>query len=75
MEMLNEVVVVGYGIQKKVNLTGAVSAVDMKALTESRPVVNVSQALAGLAAGVAVTSTTLQFWCAAREPSILLPLL
>ena len=56
MEMLNEVVVVGYGIQKKVNLTGAVSAVDMKALTESRPVVNVSQALAGLAAGVAVTS-------------------
>ena len=35
--MLDEVVVVGYGTQKKVNLTGAVSQVGEKAL-ESRPV-------------------------------------
>lgn len=34
---LNEVVVVGYGTQKKVNLTGSVSSVDSKAL-ESRPI-------------------------------------
>ena len=55
-QQLEEVVIVGYGVQKKVNLTGAVSAIDMEELTESRPITNVSQALAGLAAGVQVTS-------------------
>src|SRR5699024_5493125 len=44
---LNEVVVVGYGTQKKVNLTGAVSQIDSKML-EDRPVANVSQALQGV---------------------------
>ena len=53
---LDEVVVVGYGTQKKVNLSGSVSSVDVGKLTESRPIVNVSQALAGMAAGVQVTS-------------------
>lgn len=48
---LNDVVVVGYGSQKKVNLTGAVSSVDAKAL-ESRPVQNVGQALQGLIPGL-----------------------
>jgi TonB-linked SusC/RagA family outer membrane protein len=48
---LNDVVVVGYGSQKKVNLTGAVSTVDAKAL-ESRPVQNVGQALQGLIPGL-----------------------
>ena len=43
--MLDNVVVVGYGTQKKVNLTGAVSVVNSKAL-ESRPVMSVAQAFA-----------------------------
>uniref|UniRef100_UPI003D7F7FEF SusC/RagA family TonB-linked outer membrane protein n=1 Tax=Pedobacter sp. TaxID=1411316 RepID=UPI003D7F7FEF len=48
---LNDVVVVGYGSQKKANLTGAVSTIDAKAL-ESRPVQNVGQALQGLIPGL-----------------------
>lgn len=48
---LNEIVVVGYGSQKRANLTGAVSTVDAKAL-ESRPVQNVGQALQGLVPGL-----------------------
>src|SRR5690606_16398853 len=45
-EMLDEIVVVGYGVQKKVNLTGAVSQIDSKIL-EDRPVSNATQALQG----------------------------
>ena len=44
---LDEIVVVGFGTQKKVNLTGAVSSVNAKAL-EARPVTNTQQALQGL---------------------------
>ena len=55
---LSEVVVVGYGTQKKVNMTGAVASINMDELTESRPITNVSQALAGLAAGVNVSSAS-----------------
>lgn len=44
---LEEVVVVGYGVQKKVNLSGAVDAIDSKQL-ESRPIVNISQGLQGV---------------------------
>ena len=47
---MDEVVVVGYGRQKKANLTGAVSTIDSKML-ESRPVQNVGQALQGLIPG------------------------
>lgn len=54
---LSEVVVVGYGVQKKVNVTGAVSSVDSKVL-ESRPVANVSQALQGLMPGLNFSTTT-----------------
>lgn len=50
-QMLDEVVVVGYGTQKKVNLTGAVSMVDSEVL-QSRPVANVSQALQGQIPGL-----------------------
>ena len=45
-ELLDEVVVVGYGTQKKVNLTGAVSYIDYKQI-ENRPVANLGQALQG----------------------------
>ncbi|SMO41546.1 TonB-linked outer membrane protein, SusC/RagA family [Saccharicrinis carchari] len=48
---LDEVVVVGFGTQKKVNVTGAVSSVDTKVL-ESRPVQNVAQALQGVVPGL-----------------------
>lgn len=51
---LNEVVVVGYGTTKKVNLTGAVSTVSAKDL-EGRPITNLSSALQGTMAGVTVT--------------------
>ena len=45
---LQEVVTIGYGIQKKVNLSGAVDVITSKNL-DSRPVNNVVQALQGLA--------------------------
>lgn len=54
---LDEVVVVGYGTQKKVNLTGSVASISGKDLTK-RPVMNTSAALQGLASGVTVTSTS-----------------
>lgn len=44
---LDEVVVVGYGTQKKVNLTGAISTVDQKSLN-NRPLTNATQALQGV---------------------------
>jgi TonB-linked SusC/RagA family outer membrane protein len=50
---LDAVVAVGYGTQKKVNLTGAVAAVEPAQL-EKRPVANVSEALQGAAPGLTV---------------------
>jgi len=55
---LDEVVVVGYGTQKKVNLTGAVSAVKIDEKIASRALTNVSSGLSGLVAGLAVTQST-----------------
>lgn len=57
-QSLDEIVVVGYGVQKKVNLSGSVSNIKMDEILESRPVSNISQGLAGLAAGVQVTSSS-----------------
>ncbi|GAB3910110.1 TonB-dependent receptor [Larkinella knui] len=51
---LSEVVVVGYGTQKKVNLTGAVSSVSSEELVR-RPVGQTSAALQGMMPGVTVT--------------------
>lgn len=45
-QTVDEIVVVGYGKQKKVNLTGAVAQIDSKVL-EDRPVANATQALQG----------------------------
>ena len=53
---LDEVVVVGYATQRKVNLTGAVAAVRASDL-EDRPVTNVTNALAGLAPGLTVSNS------------------
>lgn len=55
--MLDDVVVVGYGTQKKVNLTGSVASVNVSEVTKSRPILNISNALTGMAAGVSVTSS------------------
>lgn len=56
-EELEEVVVVGYGTQKKVNLTGSVVAVKGEEL-QKRPVVSTTLALQGIAPGVTVTSSS-----------------
>lgn len=54
---LDEVVVVGYGTQKKVNLTGAVSVIGSNDL-KLKPVGQTSAALQGLAAGLTVRQTS-----------------
>lgn len=54
---LEEVVAVGYGTQKKVNVIGSVATIDAQSI-ERRPVTNLSSALAGLAAGVYVRNTS-----------------
>ena len=55
-QVLEQVVVVGYASQKKVNLTGAVATADFENdQLASRPLTNTSTALAGLAPGLAVT--------------------
>ncbi len=53
---LNEIVVVGYGTQRKKDLTGSVSMVSTKEIT-SIPVPSISDALQGKAAGVQVISS------------------
>ena len=52
---LNEIVVVGYGTQKRTLVTGAVSSVNSKTLNEL-PSVSISQALQGRVAGLTVTN-------------------
>lgn len=54
-ELLDEIVVVGYGSQVKVNLTGSVASIDSKELAD-RPVTSVSSGLQGLVPGMTVTS-------------------
>ena len=54
LSSLDEVVVVGYGTQKKVNLTGAVSSINSKEIV-NQPVGQTSMALQGIAPGVTVT--------------------
>lgn len=56
-QLLEEVVVVGYGTVKKSDLTGSVSTVGTRSF-ESQPVTNVSQILQGRTSGVEVTSTS-----------------
>ena len=56
LQSLDEVVVVGFGTQKKVNLTGAVSTVKMEEVMGDRPVVSVNQALQGSMPGLQITS-------------------
>jgi TonB-dependent starch-binding outer membrane protein SusC len=57
LQALGEVVVVGYGTQKKSDITGAVANVNKKMLQEV-PVANVTQALQGRAAGVEINMSS-----------------
>lgn len=55
-QQLSDVVVVGYGTQKKVNLSGSVTALDLKQV-QARPIQNLSNGLQGLVPGLTVTAT------------------
>ena len=55
-QLLDEVVVVGYGVQKKSDVTGALAHIDSKELTQM-PVSNALQAMQGKAAGVDITNS------------------
>ena len=55
VNLLEGVVVVGYGTQKKVNLSGSVAQIDSKTL-ENRPIQNLSTGIQGLMPGVTVTA-------------------
>lgn len=55
-ELLDEVVVVGYGSQKKANLTGAVANIEVEKSLESRPLTDVAKALQGASPGLSITT-------------------
>ncbi|MBV7532161.1 TonB-dependent receptor [Chitinophaga sp. sic0106] len=57
-DKLSEVVVVGYGTQKRANLTGAVATISYDKALENRPITNPSQALAGKVSGVFVSQNS-----------------
>ncbi|MBB3188210.1 SusC/RagA family TonB-linked outer membrane protein [Microbacter margulisiae] len=54
---MQDIVVVGYGTQRKANLTGAVATVDTKIL-DARPITDVSRGLEGVAPGLTITAPT-----------------
>lgn len=57
LESLNEVVIIGYGVQEKVNLTGAVSSVNSEDL-EGRVPTNLLSTLQGKMSGVTITQSS-----------------
>ena len=57
-ESLDELVFVGYGTQKRVNVTGAVATVDYTDLSKSRPATTTSSLLQGASAGLYVAQTS-----------------
>ena len=57
-QTLDEVVVVGYGVQKKVNLTGAVSAINMEDALGNRPVNRALEAVEGKVPGLQVNKNS-----------------
>lgn len=54
-QFLDEVVVVGFGTQKKVNMTGSVAAVDVDKAFGSKPITDVSKGLQGVVPGLSIT--------------------
>ena len=57
-EQLDQLVVVGYGTQKKANLTGAVATVDVARVMDSRPASDVAKALQGAVPGLTITNAS-----------------
>lgn len=57
-EYLDEVVVVGFGTQKKVNMTGAVASVDVDKTFGSKPITDVSKGLQGVVPGLNISYTS-----------------
>ncbi|SEO08343.1 TonB-linked outer membrane protein, SusC/RagA family [bacterium A37T11] len=57
VSVLDEVVVVGYGAQKKQNLTGSVSSVSFDEATTSRPTMNLASTLVGMSSGLNISQT------------------
>lgn len=55
---LEQIVVVGYGTQKKTNLTGAVTSVDVGKALGDRPISDIGRGLQGVVPGLMVTSAT-----------------
>ena len=55
---LDEVVVVGYGSQKRANLSGSVSTVDVSKTLESRPITDIGRGLQGAVPSLMITSAT-----------------
>ncbi|HAD02517.1 MAG TPA: SusC/RagA family protein, partial [Porphyromonadaceae bacterium] len=53
-ELIEEVVVVGYGSQKKANLTGAVSNINVSDALQNRPIADVGRGLQGASSGLSV---------------------
>ena len=77
-QALEEVVVVGYGTQKKVNLTGSVSSVKFDEELANRPITDASQALSGKVSGVWIRRLftdqrplTVSFWLRRRWERIM----
>ena len=56
-EVLDQLVVVGYGTQKRANLTGAVATVDVAKTMDGRPQTDVAKALQGAVPGLTITSS------------------
>ena len=67
IELLDELVVVGYGTQKKANLTGAVTTVDVGKTLEARPYSDISKALQGAVPGLSIISSSGQL---GKQPSL-----
>lgn len=57
-QLLDEVVVVGYGTQRKANLTGAVASVSVQEQFDSRPITNIGNGLQGATPGLTITNTS-----------------
>ncbi|MBT3382457.1 MAG: TonB-dependent receptor [Prolixibacteraceae bacterium] len=55
---IEEVIAVGYGVQRKVNMTGAVSMINFDEEVENRPITNASQALSGKIPGIWVSQNS-----------------
>ena len=54
---LDEIVVVGYGQQKKANLTGAVASVDIDKAMRDRPQMDMVKSLQGVVPGLSIVNT------------------